>query len=128
MANHDRDILKLLKEELDSIEKGGYGRSVHTLWKPESTFKDSLTGPKYGYLDRAHPCNESDLFDFVSPEQSGTALPCHNIRLNETGETIKDSEAAHSEAKLEAKLKDWLHTTIKGIEEERATQAIAGRP
>ena len=30
MAKDDRDILEVLKEELDFIEKGGYGRSVRT--------------------------------------------------------------------------------------------------
>jgi hypothetical protein len=43
MTNDDRDILELLKEELDFIEKGGYGRSVHTPWKEKSIFQDSLS-------------------------------------------------------------------------------------
>ena len=30
MAKDDRDILDALKQELDFIEKGGYGRSVRT--------------------------------------------------------------------------------------------------
>ena len=49
MAKDDRDILELLKDELDFIEKGGYGRSVRTPWKPKSAFQDSLTCINYGY-------------------------------------------------------------------------------
>ena len=43
MAKDERDILELLKTELDFIEKGGYGRSVRTSWKSISPFRDSLT-------------------------------------------------------------------------------------
>ena len=43
MAKDNRDLLQLLKDELDFIEKGGYGRSVRTPWHPTSAFEDSLT-------------------------------------------------------------------------------------
>jgi hypothetical protein len=125
MAHDDRDILELLKEELDFIEKGGYGRSVRTPWKPTSAFQDSLTCLNYGYPYRAHPCNECHLLDFVKPEHKFADVPCHFIALNEAGETIEDLEAEENEAMLERKLKDWLRARIKGIEEERAAQEIA---
>ncbi len=128
MARDDRDILELLKEELDFIEKGGYGRSVRTPWLPKSTFQDSLTCINYGYPYRAHPCNECHLLDFVSPEHHGAEVPCHFIRLNEAGETIEGLEAEENQAKLERKIRDWLRARIKGIEEERASQALAGCP
>lgn len=128
MAHDDRDILELLKSELDFIEQGGYGRSVRTPWKPQSTFQDSLTCINYGYPYRAHPCNECHLLDFVSPEHHSAEVPCHYIPLNETGETIEDFEAQDNQAKLERKVRDWLRTKIKQIEEERATLAVAGCP
>ncbi len=55
MANDDRDILEVLIDELDFIEKGGYGRSVRTPWKAKSAFLDSLTCINSGYPSRAHP-------------------------------------------------------------------------
>ena len=128
MSHDDRDILELLKEELDFIEKGGYGRSVRTPWLQKSAFQDSLTCINYGYPYRAHPCNECHLLDFVSPEHHGAEVPCHYIPLNEAGETIEGLEAEDNEAKLERKVRDWLHATIKGIEEERAALAQAGCP
>ena len=125
MARDDRDILELLKEELDFIEKGGYGRSVRTPWKPTSTFQDSLTCLNYGYPYRAHPCSECQLLDFVKPEDRVTSIPCHHIPLNESGETIADLESEDNDAKLERKVGDWLRARIKLIEEERATQEVA---
>jgi hypothetical protein len=76
MAHDDRDILELLKDELDFIEKGGYGAQVRTPWKPTSAFQDSLTCINYGYPYRAHPCNECHLIDFVSPD-TNAEVPCH---------------------------------------------------
>ena len=128
MTKDDRDILELLKEELDFIDKGGYGRSVRTPWKPTSAFQDSLTCINYGYPYRAHPCNECHLLDFVSPEHQGEEVPCHFIQLNEAGETIEDLESGDNEAKLERKVRDWLRARINEIEEKRATQAMAECP
>ena len=128
MAKDDRDILELLKDELDFIEKGGYGRSVRTPWQPKSAFQDSLTCINYGYPYRAHPCNECHLLDFVSPEHHGAEVPCHYIPLNEAGETIEDLEAEDNEAKLEQGLETGFVPRLKSIEEERASQAIAGCP
>jgi hypothetical protein len=126
MASDDRDILELLKEELNFIEKGGYGRSVQLPWTPKSTFQDSLTCINYGYPYRAHSCNECHLLDFVSPEQHGTAIPCHHIPLNEAGETIEHLEAADNQVQLQRQVRQWLRTKISEIEKERATQAVIG--
>ena len=124
MANDDRDILELLKQELDFIEKGGYGRSVRTPWKPTSVFQDSLTCINYGYPYRAHPCNECHLLEFVDPEHRYEPVPCHHIPLDATGETIESLENTEDQAKLERKVKDWLRFRIREIEEQRATQAM----
>jgi hypothetical protein len=125
MAKDDRDILELLKEELDFIEKGGYGRSVRTPWQPKSAFQDSLTCINYGYPYRAHPCNECHLIDFVAPEHQSEEIPCHFIPLTEAGETIEDLELEDNQAKAEQTLKQWLRNKIREIEEERAKQAVS---
>ena len=125
MAKDERDILELLKEELDFIEKGGYGRSVRTPWQPKSAFQDSLTCINYGYPYRAHPCNECHLLDFVPPEGRSADVPCHHIPLNELGLTIEDLEAADNQPKLEGAVRQWLKTRIAEIEKERAHPATA---
>jgi len=122
MAKDDSDILEILQEELDFIEKGGYGRSVRTPWLPKSIFQDSLSCLNYGYPYRAHPCNECHLIDFVSTEHESENIPCHFIPLNEAGETIEDLEAIDSQAKLEETLKSWLRAQISAIEQQRASQ------
>ena len=122
MAKDDRDILEILKAELDFLEQGGYGRSVRTPWQPKSAFQDSLTCINYKYPYRAHPCSECLLLDFVSPEHQGEEVPCHFIALNGSGKTIEDLEFEDNQAKLEREVKGWLRTRIKEIEDERAKQ------
>jgi hypothetical protein len=120
MATDERDILELLKSELEFIDKGGYGRSVRTPWQEKSTFQDSLSCINYGYPYRAHPCNECHLLEFVSPENRTQAVPCHFIPLNTDGDTIEGLELQDNQTRLEHEVSDWLRSRIKQIEEERA--------
>lgn len=124
MAKDDRDILEILKDELNFIEKGGYGRSVRTRWQPKSAFQDSLTCINYADPNHTHPCNECHLLDFVSSEHRGDEVPCHFIPLNETGETIEGLELEDNEAKLEREVRDWLRARNREIEEERSKPAV----
>ena len=120
MSTDERDILELLKDELDFIEKGGYGRSVRTPWQSKSTFQDSLSCINYGYPHRAHPCNECHLLDFVSLENRTQEVPCHFIPLNTDGDTIEDLELRDDQTKLEREVSEWLRAKIREIEDQRA--------
>ena len=119
MARDDRDMLEILQEELDFIEKGGYGRSVRTPWLSKSIFQDSLSCLNYGYPYRAHPCNECVLIDLVAPEDKSAPIPCHCIPLEESGATIEDLENIDNQAKLEKTVKLWLHRKITDIQQQR---------
>jgi hypothetical protein len=125
MTTDERDILELFGNELDFIEKGGYGRSVRTPWQSKSTFQDSLSCINYGYQYRVHPCNKCHLFEFVSPEHRTEEVPCHFIPLNTDGDTIEDLELHYNEAKLEREVANWLRAKIKQIEEKRTEHVNA---
>jgi hypothetical protein len=116
----NRDILNLLQDELEFIEKGGYGRSVRTPWKPKSIFQDSLSCLNFADPSRSHSCDECHLIDFVSPELRAAAIPCHVIPLNDAGETIEDLELTDNQSKTEEAVKAWLRQEIKRIQQERA--------
>jgi hypothetical protein len=123
MTTDERDILELLKDELDFIEKGGYGRSVRTPQQEKSTFQDSLTCINYADPDHNRPCNECHLLQVVSPDHRTEKVPCHFIPLNSEGETIEDLELRENQARLEREVSQWLRTKIKQIEEERVRHA-----
>jgi hypothetical protein len=120
MAKDERDILEILQEELDFIEKGGYGRSVRTPWLSKSIFQDSLSCLNYGYPYRAHPCSECHLLDFVAPEDRTQSVPCHHICLDKAGDTIEDLDTEGNEAKMQKLVREWLRTQIAWIEAKRS--------
>lgn len=115
----ERDILEVLKAELDYIEKGGYGRPVGTPWRPTSVFQDSLTCINFGYPYRAYPCHECLLNDLVPPERRAEQVPCHHIPLDTEGTTVEGVEPEDNQSSLEEKVKTWLRARIKEIEDAR---------
>ena len=119
MAKDERDILELLKTELDFIEKGGYGRSPRTPWKATSPLRDSLTCVNYALPEKAHPCAECHLIDFVPTDKRGAELPCHAIPLNAAGDTVESLEFKDNQQKLEGTLKEWMRAKIREIETAR---------
>ena len=48
MSEDKRDVLEVLRYELNFIEQGGYGNWYSTPWGPASIFQDSLTCPNHG--------------------------------------------------------------------------------
>jgi hypothetical protein len=119
MAKDDRDILEVLKFELEFLEQGGYGRSVRTPWKPTSIFQDSISCLNFGEKERVHPCSECLLIDFVPEQERDAEVPCHHIPLNPKGETVDTVNRYDNQQELEEKLKQWLRAAIERIEKQR---------
>ncbi len=123
MPNDKRDVLDVLKFELNFIEQGGYGRSVRTPWKPTSIFEDSVSCLNFGDPGKTHPCQECHLMQFVPPEHRGQTVPCHSIPLDSAGETVENLRVRGDQARLEEAVAGWLRATIRKL--ERATPAGA---
>jgi hypothetical protein len=123
MADDDRDVLEVLRFELNFLEQGGYGRSVRTPWKPSSVFQDSLTCLNFGEPNRPHACSECLLYDFVPPQYRKETVPCHHIPLNESGQTLETIDRGYNEQAVQEQLIEWLRNTIARIERERMEAA-----
>lgn len=123
MPKDDRDVLEVLKAELDFIEKGGYGRSVRTPWLPTSVFEDSLSCLNFGDPTHSRPCEECLLMQFVPEERRKEKVPCHHIPLSDKGETVDVLEHWENQAEMEDSVKKWLRTTITRLKAERAHQS-----
>ena len=129
MPKDDRDVLEVLKAELDFIEKGGYGRSVRTPWKPTSIFQDSLSCINFGDPEMGRPCDECLLIEFVPPDRRSETVPCHQIPLSVGDETVESISRRGNQDELEDAVKNWLRATISRLEEARAGQiSIQKRP
>ena len=123
MSEDKRDMLEVLKFELQFLEQGGYGRSVRTPWKPTSTFQDSLSCLNFNDPERPHPCSECFLTDMVPDQLKQEEVPCHHIALNPEGETVHTMERQRNQPEMEETLKSWLRKEIQRIENERAAKA-----
>src|SRR5581483_2439435 len=122
MSSDSRDILEVLKFELNFLEQGGYGRSVRTPWKPTSFFQDSISCINFCDPNRTLPCSDCLLMDFVPADQRDQQVPCHHIPLNDTGETLDSATRYENQQELEEKLMNWLRQTIAELEAQRASQ------
>jgi hypothetical protein len=126
MPQDERDILAILRRELEYIEKGGYGAPVKDPTSATSTiFADSLTCLNYGYPYRTYPCAECPLIDFVPPEKRATGMPCHEIPLDATGRTVEQFAQGEDQQEMQEIVKGWLRQEIQRLEFERMEQGKA---
>jgi len=125
MQKDERDLLDVLKFELDFLEKGGYHASPREPRKTSLFFKDSPACMNYDAVDNPAPCEECVLMQLVPPEVRQKSMPCRHIRLNAAGETL-DSLHQHAEQPLEEEVyRAWLRATVATLESERAKARAA---
>jgi len=119
----ERDVLEVLKFELNFLEQGGYGRSVHAPQTPTRIFQDSISCLNFGDPQRPHPCSECMLIDFVPESKRQEDVPCHHIPLSPAGETVATLESRERQQKLEESVIEWLRAVIARMEKERQTRS-----
>lgn len=117
MPKDDREVLALLKSELEFVEKGGY-------WKASSReqfiFRDSPTCLNHRRLEDSRPCSECVLFGFVPVDRQKEKIPCRHIPLNEQGETIDSLHRRRTQESIETALSRWLRATIQDLGDKQA--------
>jgi hypothetical protein len=119
MAQDGRDILELLRFELNFLLDGGYGRSPRTPWRAPAVFEDSPICPNFCDPARPHPCEHCLLTQFVSEDLRGQSVPCRFIEITKDGQTVEDLYHTASQAEIEEALASWLRAQITKIERER---------
>jgi len=118
MPQDERNVLEVLKAELNFVEKGGYGRSPREPWRAQLIFEDSPSCMNYDAKTRPDPCAECILMQFVPPEKQREKVPCRHIPLTPAGESLLELYRGGTQEELEAALADWLRGTIKHLEAE----------
>jgi len=114
VLNSRAEILNLLKQELDFLERGGYGGKLP--WRPVSMFLDSPSCPNRLDVERATPCSQCWLYQFVPEKFRGEMEACHFIPLNCDGESVHSMSRQYTPAEVEAALKTWLVAEIRHLE------------
>lgn len=120
MQKDERDLLQVLKFELQFLEDGGYGRSPRTPWKPQYIFEDSLTCMNYDSKENPGPCSDCVLMQLVPPEHRSGKIPCRYIPFNASGDTLDSLYRYSNQIETEEIVGNWLRATIERLEDERA--------
>ena len=126
MAQDGRDILDVLKFELNFLLDGGYGRSPQAPWRAPAIFEDSPICPNFCDPARPHPCEHCLLEQFVPGGQKKESVPCRFIPLTTDGRTVEDLYRTGSQIEMEEALANWLRAQIERIERERALDPQTG--
>jgi len=121
MPRDNRNVLDVLKFELEFLEQGGYGRLPRESWRPRLVFEDSPTCMNFNSKDR-EPCSECLLMQFVPEEARKEQTPCIHIPLSLSGETLEHLYRTGTQQEIEATLGAWLRATIHQLEAEKAKQ------
>src|SRR5260370_5694122 len=112
MQKDERDLLEVLKFELQFLEDGGYGRSARTPWRPKYIFEDSLTCMNYDSKENPGPCSDCVLMQLVPPERRSEKIPCRHIPFSTSGETLDSLYRYSNQQETEETVGAWLRATI----------------
>ena len=123
MATDNRDLLDVLKAELQFLEKGGYHHTARADWRPHFIFQDSPTCMNFDPAQPTKPCSDCVLLKLIPENQRDKKVPCRYIPVSEGGETIDSFYRTGTEEELERAMAQWLKSTIARLECEK-TESI----
>ena len=125
MQKEERDLLEVLKFELEFLKAGGYRPSPRTAWRPRYIFEDAPACANYESRENPGPCRDCVLIHLVPPESRSTKFPCRHIQLNASGETLDSLYRCSDQDEIEEVVGTWLKATIQRLEAERvAAQGV----
>jgi hypothetical protein len=122
MPRDDRNVLDVLRLELDFLEQGGYSRRPDETRRPRFIFEDSPTCMNFDPKHR-QPCSECLLMQFAPENARTSQTPCIHIPLSPSGETIASLYPTATQQEIEEALGDWLRATIRRLEVKKAKGA-----
>jgi hypothetical protein len=119
MQKDTRDLLDVLKFELQVLERGGYGSSPREPWRQHLAFEDSPSCMNYDANENPAPCEECVLMQLVPAAQRGAKIPCRQIPLTKEEETLECLYRCGTQLEIEDAMRNWLLSTIQQIESQR---------
>jgi hypothetical protein len=125
MPKDERDLLEVLKSELEFLQEGGYDGLHRKLWSPTFVFEDTQACLNATLHENRLPCTECVLTALVPPERLGERIPCRFIPIKATGETVDSYYRSGRFEELVDDLAEWLRETIRRLEEQRRSSAAS---
>ena len=121
MQKDERDLLAVLKGELEFLQSGGYARAPGDSWRPAFIFEDSPACVNHERKDGPLPCSDCVLMQLVPSEFRSSRIPCRHIPLNADGETLDSLYRYADRGEIEEAARKWLQNTIAQLEAQRET-------
>jgi len=115
MTKNSRELLEVLRFELNYLEQGGFNRD-RALLGTESPFQGSYACINFDDPLRTHACHECMLYAFVPENKKTEDLPCHHILLDDSGETVAKFIEKNDPLGMVEALEHWLRVTISRLE------------
>jgi hypothetical protein len=122
VTSDKRDLLTVLKAELQFVEKGGYRNTNLSAWRPQFIFQDSPTCLNFDSAKPSRSCSECALIQLVPANLRGRNLPCRYIPLNEQGESIDSFYRSGTREELESAFRKWIVKAIQQLETPQHAQ------
>ena len=102
-----REVLGLLRMEMDNIRRRGFGLY----------FRDSVLCINAGKQE-SDACDQCLLHQFVPPDFLDSNLPCSHIPLNTAGDTLDSLRQKRTRKELEAAVLAWMEAAAARLEKE----------
>jgi len=115
MSQDTREVLQILRYELNYLEQGGFDRD-RALLGEESPFRGTFACINFGDPLQRHACQECLLHEFVPEDKKNEEFPCHHIRLSASGETIAELIEKNDPQRMVIALEHWLRSNIARLE------------
>jgi len=122
MATDNRNLLEVLKFELEFLEQGGYGRLPRESWRARFVFEDSPTCMNFSSKDQ-EPCGECVLAPLVPESLRNERSACIYIPLSPSGETLESLYRTGTQQEIEEAVGAWLRENIRRLEAAETTRA-----
>jgi len=123
MPHDNRNMLEVLRAELNFVNKGGYGRSPRDPWLVTLALEDSPTCMNDNCKANPTPCGECLLMQFVPADKLGEKAPCRYIPITPQGETLLQLYRGATELEIDEALTHWLNREITKLENEELAAA-----
>ncbi len=124
MINDKRELVDVLKAELEFLEKGGYRHTARANWRPQFIFQDSPTCLNFDPGQAQKPCSDCVISQLVPKNFQDENIACRYIPLSESGETIDSFYRTGTQEELETAVSHWLKTSIARSEREKLASLI----
>ena len=128
MAIDRRNLVEVLRAELDFLEGGGYQKIEKTSWRPPFFFEDSPTCLCSSVPVGSRRCAACALSPLVPVNCRQEQAPCRYIPLNGEGETLDSLYRTGSAEEIEAALGKWLKAEIRTLEPVKQRHSVCQIP